>query len=643
MNTASVPAQAPTPESDIQDGHPHRQGTAALALAALGVVYGDIGTSPLYTIKEIFSHSTGVPLTPDTVVGAVSVVLWALMLVVTLKYVVLVLRADNRGEGGIMALLALASQTVATQPVLRRRLLFMGTFGACLFYGDSVLTPAISVLSAVEGLEIATPALKAWVMPIALGILVGLFLVQRKGTATVGRWFGPVIIVWFLILGAVGLWQIGQAPQILQALDPRHAWAFLSQRGWGLFLAVGAVVLALTGAEALYADMGHFGRTPIRLAWTGLVLPALALNYAGQGALLLHTPGAVENPFYRMFPSALLLPAVIVATAATIIASQAVISGAYSLTQQAIQLGFLPRMQIVHTSEREKGQIYVPAVNWLLLGAVLLACLGFGNSSAMASAYGIAVTGTMLITTLLTYFVVRHAWGFPAWVAIGATAFFVALDTLLLASCAVKIVDGGWFPLVMAAVLLLVMTTWKRGRELLMQELHAGQPRLDEFIDSLAHDSHLGRAPRTAVFLSAQPGVVPQALLHNMKHNLVLHERNVVLTVQFHEQPWIGPGHRVQVEPLARGFWQVTLHFGFMNQPDIPQALTLCAAHGLSIDPFATSFFLSRETVVPSATAAMALWREKLFAALSRNAGRAVEFFNIPHNSVIELGTRVQI
>ena len=638
MSTLTASA-APVSDS----GHAPRQGTAALALAALGVVYGDIGTSPLYTVKEIFSKSTGVPLTPETIVGCVSVIFWALMLIVTLKYVVLVLRADNRGEGGIMALLALASQTVAHRPVVQRRLLALGTFGACLFYGDSVLTPAMSVLSAVEGVEVATPALKSWVMPVSLGVLLGLFMVQRKGTALVGRWFGPVIVVWFGVLAAVGLWQIGQAPQILQALDPRHAWAFLAQRGWGLFVAVGAVVLALTGAEALYADMGHFGRKPIRLAWMGLVLPALALNYAGQGALLLHTPEAVDNPFYKMFPAALLLPAVVLATAATIIASQAVISGAFSLTQQAIQLGFLPRMQIIHTSAQEQGQIYVPTVNWLLLVAVVLACLGFGSSSAMASAYGIAVTGTMLITTVLTYFVVRHGWGYPAWIAIGATTFFVLLDALLLASCSIKIAEGGWFPLLLASCLLLVMTTWKRGRALMLAELQSNPLPLAEFAEQLAYDTQLPRVPRTAVYLSAQPGIVPQALLHNLKHNLVLHERNIVLTVRFHPQPWIAPKHRLDITALDHGFWQITLNFGFMNQPDIPEALGLCVEQGLPIDLFNTSFFLSRETVVPSSGSAMSLWREKLFAALSRNAGRAAEFFHIPHNSVIELGTRVQI
>jgi KUP system potassium uptake protein len=621
---------------------PGKSRTAALTLAALGIVYGDIGTSPLYTIKEIFHKSTGVPLNPETIIGAVSVVFWALMLVVTLKYVVLILRADNRGEGGIVALLALASQSTAGRPALRNRLLMLGTFGACLFYGDSVLTPAISVLSAVEGLEVIAPTLKPWVLPISVGVLLGLFIAQRRGTGTVGRWFGPIVAVWFAVLATVGVWQIAQAPQILQALDPVHAWRFLAERGWGLFLAVGAVVLAVTGTEALYADMGHFGKRPIRIAWTCFVLPALAINYAGQGALLLRVPAAVENPFYLMFPSAVLIPAVVIATAATIIASQAVISGAYSLTQQAIQMGLLPRMQIIHTSAHERGQIYVPAVNWLLLVAVVLACIGFGNSSAIASAYGIAVTATMLITTVLTYFVVRYGWGFPPWIAIGATAFFIALDALLLASCSVKILEGGWFTLAMAGGVLVVMLTWKRGRELLSATLKSDLLPLKEFADNLARD-RLTPVPRTAVFLSAERGVVPQALLHNMKHNLVLHERNVVLCVRFHEEPTLAPERRVEVEPVAPGFWQVILHFGFMDTPDIPAALELCAPHGLPIEAFETSYFLSRETVVPAPRRAMVRWRQNLFEAMSRNAGRAVDFFGIPHNAVIELGTRVQL
>jgi KUP system potassium uptake protein len=643
MSAAAPTHEAVNTSPGAADNPPLRQATAPLALAALGIVYGDIGTSPLYTIKTIFDANTGVPLNPSTIVGAVSVIFWALMLVVTLKYVTLIMRADNRGEGGIMALLALASRTVADKPKLRARLLVLGAFGACLFYGDSVLTPAISVLSAVEGLEVVTPALKPWILPLSVGILVALFAAQSRGTAAVGRWFGPIIVVWFGTLAAIGIWQIAQAPEIVQAIDPRHAWRFLAERGWGLFLAVGAVVLAITGAEALYADMGHFGKKPIRLAWSLVVLPALALNYAGQGALLLRNPGAVSNPFYLSFPDALLLPAVLLATAATIIASQAVISGAYSLTQQAIQLGFLPRMAIVHTSADERGQIYLPAVNWVLLVAVVLACFAFGNSTAMASAYGIAVTGTMLITTILTYFVVRKAWGFPAWLALGSTGFFMALDALLLISCSVKVLEGGWFPLALAVALLGGMVTWKRGREVLSQALTTDMQPLPEFVAGLPAEADFARVNRTAVFLSAERGVVPQALLHNMKHNLVLHRRNVILTVLFEEVPAVGLARRMEVEELSNGFWAVDLRFGFMETPNVPEALALGAARGLDIDVFATSFFVSRETVVPRASSAMAAWRQKLFEAMSRNAGRSVDFFGIPPNAVIELGTRVQL
>jgi KUP system potassium uptake protein len=521
--------------------------------------------------------------------------------------------------------------------------MLLGAFGACLFYGDSVLTPAISVMSAVEGLEIVTPALKTWVLPISIAILVGLFVAQRRGTAAVGRWFGPVVIVWFVAIAAVGVWQIAQAPQILAAIDPRHAFRFLADRGWGLFVAVGAVALAITGAEALYADMGHFGRRPIRIAWSGLVLPALALNYAGQGALLLRDPKAVENPFYLAFPSAALIPAVIIATAATIIASQAVISGAYSLTQQAIQLGLWPRMRIVHTSERERGQIYVPFVNWALLIAVVLACLGFGNSSAMAAAYGIAVTGTMLITTLLTWFVVRRAWGFPVWISVGATGFFIALDLLLVVSCSTKFLEGGWFPVVLAGALLVLMAAWHRGRHLLGETMRAELLHLPDFAASLGADANVLRVDRTAVFLSAEPDVVPQALLHNMKHNLVLHKRNVILTLRFREEPYVPASRRVQAREAGHGFWQVTVDFGFMDKPDVPAALALCAEQGLAIDPFATSFFLSRETIVPRPKGGMARWRQNLFEAMSRNSGRAVDYFGIPSNAVIELGTRVQL
>ncbi|MCA3069688.1 MAG: potassium transporter Kup [Rhodocyclaceae bacterium] len=637
--TASTTHSAPAPDTPSRAA---RQGLGALTLGAIGVVYGDIGTSPLYTMKEVFAPHTGVPLDAHNLVGAVSVIFWALMLVVTLKYVILILRADNHGEGGGLALTAMAAQAVKDQPALRHALLLLGVFGATLFYGDSLITPAISVLGAMEGLELVTPALKPYVVPITVAILVGLFLVQRFGTAFVGRYFGPIIVLWFVMLGVMGVVHIVQQPAILAALNPLHAWNFLAERGWHLFAAVGAIVLALTGAEALYADMGHFGRKPIQLAWTGLVLPGLALNYLGQGALLMGNPAAIENPFYRLFPDALLLPALVLATLAAIIASQAVISGAYSMTKQAIQLGFLPRMTIRYTSAREMGQIYMPAVNWALLAGVIAAVLFFGSSSALAGAYGIAVTLTMMITTMLTYFVVRKAWQLPAPVAIGATAFFLAIDALLVAGCAVKFFDGGWFPLALGLLLFGVMSTWSRGRARLVQAIRRDGLELQSFIDGLDPRA-LNRAERTAVYAVADPTTVPQALLHNLKHNQVLHVRNVILTVVFHEVPWIPMDRRVQVAPLGHGFWRVTLNFGFMNTPDVPAALELTQSHGLHIPVFETSYFLSREAVVPTSGGGMANWRERLFAAMTRNAGGVVEFFRLPSNAVVELGTRVQI
>ncbi len=619
-----------------------RQGTALLTLGAIGVVYGDIGTSPLYTVKEIFAPATGVTLDAHHLIGAVSVIFWALMLVVTLKYVILILRADNHGEGGGLALTALAAQAVRTRPALRRALLLLGVFGATLFYGDSVITPAISVLGAVEGLQVLAPSLQPYVVPITVVIVSGLFLVQRLGTAVVGRYFGPIIVLWFVTLGATGVMHIAEQPAILAALNPLHAWEFLSERGWKLFAAVGAIVLALTGAEALYADMGHFGRRPIQLAWAGLVLPALALNYMGQGALLIGDPSAIENPFFRMFSEAWLLPAVILATLAAIIASQAVISGAYSMTKQAIQLGFLPRMSVLYTSARESGQIYMPAVNWALLAGVLAAVLFFGSSSALAGAYGIAVTLTMMITTVLTYFVVRKGWHLPAPLAVGATAFFLAIDALLVAGCAIKFLDGGWFPLALALLLFGLMSTWSRGRELLMNTIRRNGLALQPFIDSL-DPKGIHRAERTAVYPVADPSTVPQALLHNLKHNQVLHERNVILTVVFREVPWVAMSEQLEVAALGHGFWRVTLHFGFMQTPDVPQTLTLAESHGLRIPVFETSFFLSRETVVPTPGGGMANWRERLFSAMSRNAGGVVEFFRLPGNAVVELGSRVEI
>jgi KUP system potassium uptake protein len=464
----------------------------------------------------------------------------------------------------------------------------------------------------------------------------------RSGTAAVGRFFGPIIVLWFLTLGVAGVVQIAAEPSILQALNPVHAWHFIAARGWGLLFAIGAIVLALTGAEALYADMGHFGARPIRLAWTGLVLPSLALNYMGQGALLMRDPQAIENPFYRLFPDSLVVPALILATLAAIIASQAVISGAYSLTKQAIQLGFLPRMAVRYTSARESGQIYIPAVNWVLLAAVVAAVLHFGSSSALAAAYGIAVTLTMMITTILTYFVVRNAWRLPVPVALVATVFFLSLDALLVAGCAVKFFDGGWFPMVLGLLIFVGMSTWARGRELLMAGIRREGLALEPFIESL-DETGLHRAERTAVYPVADTTTVPQALLHNLKHNQVLHERNVILTVTFHERPWVPMHERVAVEALGRHFWRVTLHFGFMNVPDVPRALEMTASHGLRLPTFETSYFLSRATIVPTPGAGMAHWREALFAAMSRNAGGVADFFRLPDNAVVELGTRVQI
>lgn len=622
---------------------PNRQGLGVLTLSALGVVYGDIGTSPLYTMKEVFNPAHSLTLDTANIVGAVSTILWALMVVVTLKYVVLILRANNRGEGGIMALTALAAKAAGSTPRRHTLLLLVGVLGAALFYGDAVITPAISVLSAVEGLETITPALKPYVLPISTAVIVGLFLGQRYGTAVVGKLFGPIVVLWFSVLAVTGLVQVVQNPAILAALNPLRALEFMQARGWHLFVVMGAIVLALTGAEALYADMGHFGKKPIRLAWNTFVLPSLALNYMGQGALLMGDPSALENPFFNLFPSSWLIPAVVLATLASVIASQATISGAYSLTKQAIQLGLLPRMRIFHTSAEEVGQIYVPFVNWSVMVAVLLAMVGFGSSSALASAYGIAVTVTMLITTLLTFFVVRHAWKYPLPLALAATGVFLLVDAVLVISCALKLWQGGWFPIVLGSVIFAVMATWRRGRELLMEHIQRDDPELQPFITALAADENVRRTPRTAVYAVANPDTVPQALLHNLKHYQVLHEENLILTVRFQEVPWVPEEERLQVQPLVDGFWKVQVNFGFKDEPDVPRALRLCAGQGLQIDEFQLSYFLSREIVIPTRGAGMVHWREALFAAMARNAGSIGDFLRLPHNGVVELGTRVQI
>jgi KUP system potassium uptake protein len=619
-----------------------KQHLPLLTLGALGVVYGDIGTSPLYTFQEVFRPSTGVTLEPAQIIGAVSAIFWALMLVVTLKYVVLILRADNRGEGGVMALSALAAQAVGEKHRLRSLLLLLGLVGATLFYGDSVITPAISVLGAVEGLSVVAPALSSWIVPVTLLILTSLFLVQKRGTGLVGKIFGPVMLVWFSVLAISGVAQVIQHPQILAALNPLCALEFLAERGWKLFAVLGALVLALTGAEALYADMGHFGRKPVQLAWTWLVMPALALNYLGQGALLIGNPAAISNPFYQLFPASLLWPAVIIATVAAIIASQAVISGAFSMTRQAMQLGFLPRLRVLHTSARAQGQIYLPAVNWVLLAGVLVAVAGFGSSPALAGAYGIAVTLTMMITTLLMFFVVRYRWRLSVPLAILATAFFLLCDVALVGGCIIKFFDGGWFPLLLGVLLCLLMTTWQCGRSIVIKTIREEGVDLQLFIDTLDVNC-IGRASRVAVYLVADARTVPQALLHNLKHNQVLHDCNVIATVRFANTPWVNENERFELHALSKNFWQLTLTYGFMDTPDVPQALGQCEKLGLKIPLFQTSYFLSRETIVSMPGSGMAQWRERLFAAMSRNAGGVVEFFRLPDNAVVELGTRVQI
>jgi KUP system potassium uptake protein len=619
-----------------------KQGLGGLILGAVGVVYGDIGTSPLYTVKEVFSSSTGILPTPENIIGAISCIFWALMFVVTLKYVILVLRADNKGEGGIIALLALAISSIGDKSQKKQALLMLGAFGAALFYGDSVITPAISVLSAIEGLEVVTHDFNKFVLPLSMVILVSLFLMQRYGTDTVGKLFGPIILIWFLTLGFIGCTHIIHNPQILSTLNPINALNFLINQNSHLFLAIGAIVLALTGAEALYADMGHFGRKAIQIAWAFLVIPSLILNYLGQGALLLQHPEFSENPFFLSFPKEWIWPAVILATLATVIASQAVISGAYSMTRQAIQLGLLPRMRIIYTSATESGQIYMPMINWLLLIAVLVATISFGSSSALASAYGIAVTATMLITTILTFFVIKNGWRYPLWFSVGVTWIFCVVDLILLASCSIKFLQGGWFPLALGFALLIVMYTWKRGRNLLIKNIQETDPDLLPFISQF-DENLIQKVERTAVYLVSSTKTVPQALMHNLKHNKVLHEKNILVTVIYHEVPFIKAKDRIEVEKLTQYFWKITLHFGFMDSPNVPLSLNEVCLDGIVIDPFSTSYFVSRETIVPSIESSMPYWQEQLFAAMSRNAGSVVGYFNIPSNSVIELGTRVHI
>ncbi|HEY1392898.1 MAG TPA: potassium transporter Kup [Methylibium sp.] len=621
---------------------PTQSTLAALTLGALGVVYGDIGTSPLYAFKEVF-NAGHVPLTLPNILGVLSLVFWTLTIIVSLKYVVLVLRADNNGEGGTMALMALASKVTRGQPRMRHALVIMGLAGAALFYGDGVITPAISVLSAIEGLEVATPTFKPYVVPITLVILFGLYSVQKHGTGLVGKFFGPIMVVWFLVIGVAGGFWVLREPKVLLALNPVWALEFAINNGWITIVVLGAVFLTVTGAEALYADMGHFGKRPIRLAWFIIVFPSLILCYLGQGSLVLADPKAAANPFFNLVPAWFLYPMVVLSGVATVIASQATISGTFSVTKQAVQLGYLPRMSVLHTSVRETGQIYVPAVNWLQFGAIVTAVALFGSSDALASAYGIAVTGTMVLTTLMTFYVVHYRWNLPWWLSIAATSFFLVIELVFFGANIIKVLHGGWFTLMIAGASFAVLMTWSRGRGLLRERLHEDSIDLRSFLEAV-FVSPPARVPGTAVFMTAEAGMTPNALMHNLKHNKVLHQQNIFVNVQQHEVPWVGFDKRMEVESLGHDCWQVKLHFGFKNEPDVPYALELLESVGVKLDPMETSYFLSRENVIPTVVgASMAPWREKLFASMHRNASSAADFLNLPINRVVELGSKVEL
>ncbi|MDD2885125.1 MAG: potassium transporter Kup [Dechloromonas sp.] len=613
---------------------------AVLSLAALGVVYGDIGTSPLYAMKEVFAGNHPIPVTEANVFGSLSLFFWALIIIVSIKYVMFITRADNKGEGGIMALIALALRTTRERPWQSRAVMLAGVLGAAMFYGDGMVTPAISVLSAVEGLEVAAPGLHAWVIPLTLVVLFVLFFVQRHGTALVGAWFGPVMLVWFSVLALLGLANIAAHPAILAAVNPLYGLEFLLANKAMALVAMGNVVLAVTGAEALYADMGHFGRKPIARAWFAFVLPALILNYFGQGALIYADPAAARNPFYLSAPDWALYPLIGLATLSTVIASQAVISGAFSVTRQAMQLGFMPRMEVQHTSEQEQGQIYLPAVNWGLMLAVMILVLGFKSSNNLAAAYGIAVTGDMVITSLLATVVVAKVWRWGWWRAGLLFSAFLSVELVFLAANILKIPDGGWFPLVAGMGIFVLMTTWKRGRQLLADRLQGERLELLPFIDALGSSPPV-RVPGTAVFLNADPSGVPHAMLHNLMHNKVLHERVVLLSVQFFDVPYVPEIDQVEVEALRESFWRVTVRYGFKDEPNVPAALATCTIAGQAFDPLETSYFIGRETLIPSMGSDMAYWRGKLFVAMFRNAGSATAFFRIPSNRVIELGSQV--
>ena len=627
----------------MDNNNAHKTALHTMALAALGVVFGDIGTSPLYTMKEVFSAGHHpLALNPGNVYGILSLITWALILIVSVKYVAFIMRADNRGEGGIMALLALASRNVEGNKVKQRNIMLLGILGACMFYADGMITPAISVLSAVEGLEVAAPKLHAAIVPITLVVLFGLFWAQSKGTAVVGKFFGPVMLLWFGTLGLLGAINIAHDPSILKALNPIYAEQFFVHQPWIAFVALGAVVLAVTGAEALYADMGHFGRFPIKLAWFGFVLPALLLNYFGQGALMLHNPESIKNPFYLLAPEWALFPLIGLATVATVIASQAVITGAFSVSRQALQLGYLPRMHIQHTSESTEGQVYMPRVNWGLMIGVMALVLSFRSSGNLAAAYGIAVTGDMVITTLLAAIVFREIWRWGKIKTYLLISLFLTIDLAFFSANMLKIPDGGWVPLLIGACIFTLMLTWKNGRHLLYKRLKSDAMAISPFIEAVGARPP-PRVPGTALFMTPNPDGVPHAMLHNLKHNKVLHEKVVILTVRFSNFPHTNSAERVKVEALPYEFYRVTINYGFKDEPDLPRDLALCNQYGLIFDAMDTSFFIGKEILIASEKSGMAYWRKKIFIGMFRSAETITNQFKLPPNRVVELGSQVTI
>ena len=617
-----------------------KQRMPTLVLGAIGVVFGDIGTSPLYALQTTFTGSAPLPVIEANILGVLSLMFWTIMLLVSLKYVTIIMRADNHGEGGSLALLALVGELTTKHPKTKWFVTALGVFAAALFFGDGMITPAISVLSAVEGLDLVSHQFKIYILPITFIVLTGLFFIQKRGTATVGMAFGPIMIVWFICLGLFGIQSVVQSPQVLWALNPAYAYYFAATDPWIAFLALGSVVLAITGGEALYADMGHFGKYPIRLAWFYFVLPALVLNYFGQGALLLHNPQAITNPFYLLAPAWALVPMVLLATAATVIASQAVISGAFSIANQSVQMGFLPRMEVRQTSDKAQGQIYVPFTNWTLYLAVIYLVFTFQSSGNLAAAYGIAVTGTMTITTVLIAFVMVLYWRWSWALVIPLISVLFITDLTYFAANAMKIPQGGWFPLGIAIISFTVLTTWKRGRKLLFEEISRQSVPMQLILDDA---DNFSRVEGTAVFLTNIGEGAPSSLLHNIKHNKVLHERNILLTVIVEDKPYVTQGNRLLIDDMGKNFYRVRIFYGFMDRPDLPAALKSCAALGLPFDMMSTSFFISRAMIVPGPNPGMVKWRERLFLDLSKNAMNAADFFKIPTNRVIEMGTRIEI